>query len=52
MQIEINRSLYMDEKRIQPLPSMAHLSRDLDTLVGALAALDVGRLIPAKLAAQ
>lgn len=52
LQIEINRSLYMDEKRIQPLPSMAHLSRDLDTLVGALAALDVGRLIPAKLAAQ
>ncbi|MCH8182515.1 MAG: N-formylglutamate amidohydrolase [Proteobacteria bacterium] len=52
LQIEINRSLYMDEKRIQPTPGMAKLSRDLDTLIGALAAVDVGRLIPAKLAAQ
>ena len=52
LQIEINRSLYMDEKRIVPAPSMAKLSRDLDTLVGALAAIDVERLIPAKLAAQ
>lgn len=52
LQIEINRNLYMDEKRIRPTPRMAKLSRDLDTLMGALAALDVERLIPAKLAAQ
>ena len=52
LQIEINRSLYMDEKRIQPTPRMAKLSRDLDTLIDALAAVDIGRLIPAKLAAQ
>lgn len=52
LQIEINRSLYMDEKRIQPTPRMAKLSHDLDTLMGAFAAIDIGRLIPAKLAAQ
>ena len=52
LQIEINRSLYMDEKRIRPAAGMARLRRDLDTLIGALGAIDPAILIPAKLAAQ
>ncbi len=52
LQIEINRILYMDEKRIRPAPGMVRLKRDLDTLIGALGAIDPAHLIPAKLAAQ
>jgi len=38
LQIEINRSLYMDEGRIEKLPGFARVQRDMATLVGALAA--------------
>jgi N-formylglutamate amidohydrolase len=38
LQIEINRSLYMDEGRMQKLPDFARLAVDLERLVVALAA--------------
>ena len=37
LQIEVARSLYMDETRIERLPRFASLQRDLSTLIGALA---------------
>ena len=38
MQIELNRSLYMDEARIEKAPGFARVQRDMATLVAALAA--------------
>jgi N-formylglutamate deformylase len=40
LQIEIARSLYMDEARVQRAPGMAALTRDLGRLVGILAETD------------
>lgn len=40
LQLEISRALYMDEERVAPVAAMARLRRDLDRLVGALAATD------------
>jgi N-formylglutamate amidohydrolase len=40
LQIEINRALYLDEKRLEPLPSARQLKGDLDRLFGALAQQD------------
>jgi N-formylglutamate amidohydrolase len=37
LQIEINRSLYMNEARIEPLPSFAERARDMRMLVRSLA---------------
>ena len=36
LQIEINRALYLDEKRLEPLPGAAGLKADLDRLFAAL----------------
>jgi len=38
LQIELCRSLYMDEARLLPLPGFAAVQRDMTTLIGALAA--------------
>ena len=40
LQIEINRALYLDEKRLEPLPAAGQLKGDLDRLFGALARQD------------
>ncbi|HYZ33694.1 MAG TPA: N-formylglutamate amidohydrolase [Crenalkalicoccus sp.] len=40
LQIEVARALYMDEARIERLPRMAALQRDLTTLIAALATAD------------
>ena len=40
LQIEINRALYLNEKRLEPLPAAAGLKADLDRLFGALARQD------------
>jgi N-formylglutamate amidohydrolase len=40
LQIELKRSLYMDEVRIERLPEMAELAANMDKLVAALAGLD------------
>ncbi len=47
LQIEINRGLYMDEKRVWRGPGMAGLTKRMDVLVGALAGLDPAILKPA-----
>ena len=47
LQIEINRGLYMDEKRIRRGAGMAELTRRLAVLVDALAGLDPAILNPA-----
>ncbi|MDA5192871.1 N-formylglutamate amidohydrolase [Alphaproteobacteria bacterium LMG 31809] len=39
LQIEINRALYMDEKRYEPTAGLAPLSRDLQLMMAALHAL-------------
>ncbi len=54
LQIEINRSLYMDEAAIEPGPGFARLAENLGVLVRALAAIDSDLLRPAAygLAAQ
>ncbi|WP_419899721.1 N-formylglutamate amidohydrolase [Roseomonas sp. USHLN139] len=40
LQIEIARSLYMDEAAIERLPAMARLQHDLTSLIAALAGMD------------
>ena len=46
LQIEINRSLYMDEGNIRPHEGMARLVRDLATLMAALADIEAAVLTP------
>lgn len=38
LQVEINRALYLDEARIEPLPCMAEVARRLDGFIGRLCA--------------
>ena len=45
LQIEINRALYLDEKRLEPLPAAAALQADLDRLFAALARQDWAALL-------
>ncbi|HEX8568552.1 MAG TPA: N-formylglutamate amidohydrolase [Caulobacteraceae bacterium] len=40
LQIEINRALYLDEKRLEPLPGAEQLKVDLNRLFGALGRYD------------
>ena len=40
LQIEINRSLYLDETSLSPRAGFGRLALDLEQLFGALAALD------------
>lgn len=47
LQIELNRSLYMDESRFQPHEGFTRVSRDLDMLIEALASLPGCQLKPA-----
>jgi len=44
LQIEINRSLYMDEDTREPTEGLARLTADAETLTRALAALDLNEL--------
>jgi N-formylglutamate deformylase len=44
LQIELARSLYMDERRIERLPAMALLQRDLTAMIEALSRADWGFL--------
>ncbi len=44
LQIEIKRSLYMDEDTIERLPGMAEVTANMTTLIGALAAIDHAQL--------
>jgi N-formylglutamate amidohydrolase len=42
LQIEINRALYMDERRIAPLPTFAETAERMGRLVAALAGMNRG----------
>jgi N-formylglutamate amidohydrolase len=52
IQLEINRALYMDERRFEYSPNFARLASDLDTLADRLAALPIEELRPYRAAAE
>jgi N-formylglutamate amidohydrolase len=52
MQLEINRSLYMDEKRFERLPGFAQLAEDLATVAEAVARLPIEEIRPWRAAAE
>ena len=45
MQIEINRALYMDERRMTRSPGLARLHADLGRLIEALGAIEHDELL-------
>jgi N-formylglutamate amidohydrolase len=52
IQLELNRALYMDERRFERSPSFARLAHDLETLSDALAAIPIQELRPYRAAAE
>ena len=52
IQLELNRALYMDERRYERSPSFASLAADLETLAERLAALPIEELRPYRAAAE
>src|SRR6266853_4793990 len=46
IQLELNRALYMDERRFERSPSFARLAADLETLADCLAAIPIQELRP------
>ena len=52
MQIELNRALYMDERRFERSSSFARLAADLEALADCLAAIPLHELRPYRAAAE
>jgi N-formylglutamate deformylase len=52
IQLELNRALYMDERRFERTPSFARVAADLETLAERLAAIPVQELRPYRAAAE
>ncbi len=52
IQLELNRALYMDERRFERSPSFARLAADLEILADTLAALPIQELRPYRAAAE
>ncbi len=52
LRIEINRSLYMDERTISRKPFLARLAADMRDLVAALGAIDPALVLPMREAAE
>jgi N-formylglutamate deformylase len=52
LQLEVNRALYMDERRYECIPSFARLAADLETLADSLAAIPAEELRPYRAAAE
>jgi len=52
LQLEVNRALYMDERRYECTPSFARLAADLETLADCLAAIPAEELRPYRAAAE
>jgi N-formylglutamate amidohydrolase len=52
IQLELNRALYMDERRFERSPSFARLAVDLEILADTLAALPIQELRPYRAAAE
>ena len=51
IQLEINRALYMDERRYQPAASFATLAAELEVLADRLVAIPIEELLPYRAAA-
>ena len=52
IQLEINRALYMDERKYEPIASFGRLAGDLETLADCLAAIPLEELRPYRAAAE
>jgi len=52
IQLELNRALYMDERRFERSASFARLAADLETLADCLAAIPIQELRPYRAAAE
>jgi N-formylglutamate amidohydrolase len=52
LQIEINRSLYMDERTLRRKAFFGRLGNDMRDLIAGLAAIDDGLLLPLREAAE
>jgi N-formylglutamate amidohydrolase len=52
IQLEINRALYMDERRFEPIASFGRLAGHLETLAERLAAISLEELRPYRAAAE
>jgi N-formylglutamate deformylase len=52
LQLEINRALYMDERRYEPLPSFSLLAANLELLADRLAGIPIDELRPFRAAAE
>jgi N-formylglutamate deformylase len=52
IQLELNRALYMDERRFERAPTFARLAADLETLAENLAAIPLQELRPYRAAAE
>ena len=52
VQLELNRALYMDERRFERSPSFRRLAADLETLAESLAAVPLQELRPYRTAAE
>jgi N-formylglutamate deformylase len=52
MQLELNRALYMDERRYERAPGFARLAADLETLADELAMIPIEELRPYRAAAE
>jgi len=52
IQLEINRALYMDERRFEPIASFGRLAADLEMLAERLAAIPLTELRPYRAAAE
>jgi N-formylglutamate amidohydrolase len=52
IQLEINRALYMDERRYEPIASFGRLAADLEALADRLAGIPIEELRPYRAAAE
>jgi N-formylglutamate amidohydrolase len=52
IQLEINRALYMDERKFEPIASFSRLAAHLETLADRLAAISLEELRPYRAAAE
>ena len=52
MQLELNRALYMDERRYERSPTFARLAADLEALADQVAAIPIEELRPYRAAAE
>ncbi len=52
IQLEINRALYMDERRYERVPSFARLAENLETVADRLAAIPIEEIGPYRAAAE